>query len=133
MTDEPNETQAPGVSASPIETTAQITMLLEQEVKAVADPNVSVLLIELDPGDAGSPPHLHPGPVFGYVLEGKLRFQCEGHPEHIYEAGDAFWEPGRPVVHLLSANASETERTRFLALCIGAPGEPFITPVDPRS
>jgi hypothetical protein len=27
--------------------------------------------IELPPGDPGSPPHRHSGPVFGYMLEGE--------------------------------------------------------------
>ena len=108
----------------------EIFTVLAEEVKASGDPLVTMLIIELEPGAPGSPPHLHPGPVFGYVLEGELRFQCEGHPEHRYRAGDVFWEPGEPLVHVVSANASDTERTRFLAVCVGRRGAPPLIPVE---
>ncbi|WIX98661.1 cupin domain-containing protein [Amycolatopsis mongoliensis] len=36
------------------------------------------VVIEYPPGDAGTPPHRHPGPAFGYVLEGEMVFELEG-------------------------------------------------------
>ena len=35
-------------------------------------------LVELPPADAGVAPHRHSGPVFGYVLEGRILFELEG-------------------------------------------------------
>ena len=35
-------------------------------------------LVELPPADAGLEPHRHSGPVFGYVLEGRILFELEG-------------------------------------------------------
>jgi hypothetical protein len=35
-------------------------------------------LVELPPADAGLAPHRHSGPVFGYVLEGRVLFEIEG-------------------------------------------------------
>jgi quercetin dioxygenase-like cupin family protein len=29
-------------------------------------------VVEYPPGDPGAPPHRHPGPAFGYVLEGEM-------------------------------------------------------------
>ena len=93
--------------------------MLEQSAKAPTDePLVTMLMIELDPG-ASQPPHLHPGPIFSYVLEGELLFQCHGTEKVTYEEGDVFWEPGIDRPHLLAANPSSELRTRFLAICIG--------------
>lgn len=44
--------------------------------------------IELRPGDPGSPPHRHSGPVFGYVIEGELEFELEGAPSRVINAGE---------------------------------------------
>ena len=58
--------------------------------------------------------HRHPCPVVGYVLEGAVRMQLAGQPEAIYTAGDTFFETPADE-HVVSANASATERARFLA------------------
>ena len=34
---------------------------------------VMTVIIEFPPGDPGTPPHRHPGPAFGYMLEGAMR------------------------------------------------------------
>ena len=65
------------------------------------------------PGES-SEPHTHPCPVIVYVLEGSLRTQVTGQPEAIYKAGQSFYEAPNGV-HLVSANASKTDRARFLA------------------
>jgi quercetin dioxygenase-like cupin family protein len=110
--------------------TSVITTILEQEVDATERPLVTMQMIELDPGSPGAPKHLHPGPVFGYVLEGELLFQCEGMGQHTYKAGDVFWEPGGEVVHLLAANPNPDAGTKFLVLCVGRPGEPVTVFID---
>ncbi|MCI0355092.1 MAG: cupin domain-containing protein [Acidobacteria bacterium] len=74
---------------------------------------VTVVEVTYRPGGASSP-HRHPCPVFGYVVEGALRTQVQGEPEVIYQVGESFYE-GPNAVHLVSANASQTEPTRFLA------------------
>ena len=35
-------------------------------------------LVELPPADTGLSPHRHSGPVFGYMLEGRMLFELEG-------------------------------------------------------
>jgi quercetin dioxygenase-like cupin family protein len=38
------------------------------------------LLVTLPPGSAGTPPHRHTGPAFGYVIQGEMIFELEGDP-----------------------------------------------------
>jgi hypothetical protein len=45
------------------------------------DVEVLVISVDLPPGDPGSPPHCHCGPVFGLVTEGALRLRSEGEAE----------------------------------------------------
>lgn len=56
------------------------------------------VVIEWPPGHPGDRPHRHSGPCFGYVLAGAPRFELEGEPERVIKAGEAFWEPGKPML-----------------------------------
>ena len=89
-------------------------------------------LVELPPADDGLGPHRHSGPVFGYVLEGKILFEIEGEAPREIVAGEAFWEPGGDVVHYQMRNLDATGWSRFLAVCICAPGVDMITMLEPR-
>ena len=62
------------------------------------------VLITLPPGSAGTPPHRHTGPAFGYVIEGEMIFELEGDPECVVHAGETFWEPGGDVIHYQDGN-----------------------------
>ena len=87
---------------------------------------VSAAEVTTPPGP-GSARHHHPGFVFGYVIEGELRFQVEGQPEQVIPAGGMFYEaPG--AVHAVSASASPTKPVRFLALILAPKGVPLMTP-----
>lgn len=92
--------------------------------------NVMTVTIELEPGSAGSPPHRHSGPVFGYLIEGELVFELEGEPERIIRSGEAFWEPGGDVIHYQAANNLTDGRTTFLAVMVCAPGQEMLTYVS---
>jgi quercetin dioxygenase-like cupin family protein len=61
-----------------------------------------------------SPAHSHLCAVIGYVIEGAVRMQVKGEPEATYKAGQSLYEAPNGV-HAISANASKTERARFLA------------------
>ncbi len=72
-----------------------LTMLLEQQPPATPSPaEVMTATVTLPPGDPGTPPHWHSGPVFGYMLDGEMTFELEGQRERGIRAGEAFWEPG---------------------------------------
>jgi quercetin dioxygenase-like cupin family protein len=89
-------------------------------------------LVELPPADEGLPPHRHSGPVFGYLLEGRMLFELEGEAPREIVAGEAFWEPGGDVVHYQMSNLDATTWTRFVAVCICAPGVEMITVLEPQ-
>jgi quercetin dioxygenase-like cupin family protein len=89
-------------------------------------------LVELPPADAGLAPHRHSGPVFGYMLEGRMLFEIEGEAPREIAAGEAFWEPGGDVVHYQAANLEPERWSRFIAVCICAPGVDMITMLDPE-
>jgi quercetin dioxygenase-like cupin family protein len=109
-----------------------LTTLLEATPPFMPDPaNVRVARVDLPPGDPGAPPHWHPGPDFGYVVEGELRLEIEGQPERIVRAGEAFWEPGGDTIHYRSANNLADGWTRFVVINTGPPHEELFTPADP--
>jgi quercetin dioxygenase-like cupin family protein len=88
-------------------------------------------LVELPPADAGLAPHRHAGPVFGYMLEGRMLFELEGREPVEIVAGEAFWEPGGDVVHYQTRNLEPSTWSRFAAVCICAPGVDMITMLEP--
>ncbi|MCZ1002845.1 cupin domain-containing protein [Streptomyces mirabilis] len=88
--------------------------------------------VEWEPGDTGTPPHRHSGPAFGYVIEGAVRFELEGEPERVIEAGGTFWEPGGDVIHYQDGNALADTRTRFVVTMMCAPGKPMLELVSER-
>lgn len=69
---------------------------------------VTTLEVTIGPG-AGSPPHRHPGPVFGYVLEGEFETQLGDGPVQRLKAGDTFYEQTM-VLHAVSRNPSDKKQ-----------------------
>jgi quercetin dioxygenase-like cupin family protein len=97
-----------------------------------AGAHMMTALVEFPPGDPGSPPHRHSGPVAGYMLEGEMRFEIEGEPERVIRAGEAFWEPGGDVIHYQDGNNRTDARDRYLITMLCVPGQPMITLVDEK-
>lgn len=87
----------------------------------------SLVTVSYAPG-AGSQPHRHPGPVFGYILEGAIVSQVEPGPPITYRAGEAFYEPPMHV-HRVSRNASKTRPAKLLAFVITEKGQPLTLPM----
>lgn len=67
-------------------------------------------------GQAGKPHH-HPGPVFGYVLEGEFEFAIDDQPSKVFKAGETFYEP-TGCLHRVTRNARANGKTRVLAVII---------------
>ena len=80
-----------------------------QEAKA------TTVEVTLGPGQS-SPPHRHPGPVFGYVLEGEYEWAINDQPVKNLKAGDTFYEP-TGCLHRVSRNAGKT-KARVLAVLL---------------
>ena len=111
----------------------KVTDLLEVTPPWIPDgAHAMTQLVELPPADPGVAPHRHSGPVFGYVLEGRILFELEGEAPREIVAGQAFWEPGGDVVHYQVANLDADSCSRFLAVCICAPGVDMITMLTPE-
>jgi quercetin dioxygenase-like cupin family protein len=72
--------------------------------------------VTLGPGQA-SAPHRHPGPAFGYVLEGEYEWAIDDNAAKILKAGDTFYEP-TGCLHRLSRNPSKEGKTRILAVVL---------------
>jgi quercetin dioxygenase-like cupin family protein len=72
--------------------------------------------VTLEP-DRGSAPQRHPGPVFGYVLEGEYEWAIDDHAVRTLKAGDTFYEPTN-CLHRVSRNPSDKARARVLAVVL---------------
>ena len=108
-----------------------LTMLMAERPPFVPPgAEAMTVLIELPPGDPGSPPHRHSGPVFGYMVEGEMIFELEGEPERVIRAGEAFWEPGGDVIHYQAANNLTDRWSRFVVVMLCVPGQPMLVYVD---
>ena len=88
------------------------------------------ILVTLPPGSPGAPPHRHPGPAFGYVIEGEMIFEREGEPERVVRAGEAFWEPGGDVIHYHDGNNLPDTETVFVVTMFGIKDQPMLVPVS---
>jgi quercetin dioxygenase-like cupin family protein len=77
---------------------------------------VTTVEVTLGPGIAGKP-HRHPGPIFGYVLEGEFELGLDDKPATTLKAGETFYEPGG-ALHRISRNPSSKTTTRVLAVIL---------------
>jgi quercetin dioxygenase-like cupin family protein len=97
---------------------AKVTLVFDRPIPNVSGKSVRGVLVEYAPG-ASSPAHTHAPSAFIYatVLEGAIRSQINDNPAQIYHAGENFVEePGDH--HRVSANASETQPMRMLAVFV---------------
>jgi quercetin dioxygenase-like cupin family protein len=68
--------------------------------------------VTYEPGQAGAP-HRHPGPTFGYVVEGEYEWAIDDQPSKILKVGDTFYEPSG-CLHRVSRNPGKV-KTRVIA------------------
>jgi quercetin dioxygenase-like cupin family protein len=80
------------------------------------DSKVSFVEVSLEPGEENAP-HRHPGPVFGYVLEGEFEWAINNEPAKVFKAGDTFYEPAG-CLHRVSKSAAKKGKTRVLAVVV---------------
>jgi quercetin dioxygenase-like cupin family protein len=97
---------------------AKVTLAFDHPLPNVPGKSIRGVLVEYGPGGS-SPAHTHPNSAFIYatVLEGSMRSQLNDGPVITYRAGESFSEsPGDR--HGVSANASDTEPMRLLAVFV---------------
>lgn len=117
----------PPIGPSPTNT---LEVLLHQNPAIAAGSGAMIATVTIPPGDPGSGPHRHSGPVFGYVLEGAILFELEGAEPYPIKAGEAFWEPGFDVVHYQAANLRDDIESKFVVFMLCAPDEPMMVFLD---
>jgi quercetin dioxygenase-like cupin family protein len=96
----------------------KVTLVYDHELPNVPGKSIRGVLVEYGPGGS-SGAHTHPSSAFIYatVLEGAIRSQVNDGPVTTYRAGESFSEnPGDR--HRVSANASDTEPARLLAVFV---------------
>ena len=119
-------------SGSDTATSPLVTVVSSHDAPPVpATAELMTIHVALPPGSAGTPPHRHSGPAFGYVIRGEMLFELEGEPERVIPTGGSFWEPGGDRIHYQDANNSLDTVTEFVVMMFGVPGEPMLTLVDP--
>jgi len=75
--------------------------------------------LDLPPGDPGSPPHRHSGPVFGYMLEGEMIFELEGGTGAAAGPAGAASGGWELVVRVFLAGATGVIGRRLVPLLVG--------------
>lgn len=100
----------------------KVTPLQQQSLKDVPGKQLQMVTVDYAPGQA-SVPHVHPGSVVAYVLEGEVVSKLAGGAEVRYRAGESWYEPPG-VPHLVSRNGSSRKPARLLAVLITGENEP---------
>jgi len=96
----------------------KLTTLSEKDITEKLDgkkAKATTVEVTLEPGQA-STPHRHPGPVFGYVIEGAYEWAIDDQAAKTLKAGDTFYEP-TGCLHRVSKNPGNA-RTRVLAVLL---------------
>ena len=97
---------------------SKITLVFDRALPNVPGKSMKGVLVEYPPGGS-NPAHTHPHSAFIYatVLEGAIRSKVNDGPEKVYRAGESWAEvPGDH--HVVSANASDTQPARLLAVFV---------------
>jgi quercetin dioxygenase-like cupin family protein len=106
----------------------KITQILETTTTAAGQPirfpqgdnQMTGFIIELAPGGQVGR-HVHPVPLFSYILEGTLTVEVEGHGTRTFRAGEGFVD----VVNLWHNGRNLGDRpVRFLVVFAGQKGTP---------
>ena len=98
--------------------TRKVTVVFDHVLPNLPGKSMRGALVEYGPGGS-SAAHTHPNSAFIYatVLEGAIRSQVNDGPVTVYRAGENWSEmPGDH--HKVSANASDTEPAKLLAVFV---------------
>ena len=73
--------------------------------------------------------HRHAGSVTAYITKGEIRSQLAGGAVETFKVGQSFFEPPG-AMHLVSANASNTEPAELIAVFVADEGAQLTTFVE---
>ena len=97
----------------------QVKLLSQKDLTEKLDgkkAKATMLEVTLAPGEVEAA-HRHPGPAFGYILEGEYEWAIDGNKPTIFKAGDTFYEP-TGCLHDISRNPSKKNKTRLIAVVV---------------
>ena len=122
-----------GALAHDRENAEAVKVLSARDVKETLDgkdAKATTVELALEPGQAGTP-HRHPGPVFGYVLEGEYELGLDDQPTKVLKAGETFYE-ATGCLHRVSKNPAAKGNTRVLAVVLHPRDARQITIPEPK-
>lgn len=105
--------------------------LMKQPLVDVVGKDVMMATVTLAPGQSAAP-HLHPGSIFAYVLQGDVVSQLESQAPRTYHVGDSWYEPPR-AHHLVTRNPSADKPATLLVWAIVGPQDPIKLPLTQTS
>ena len=109
-----------------------VTVTADEPIPNLPGKRLVSHVVGYSPG-ANSTAHRHGSSTFiyAYIPLGEIRSQVDGEPARVYRAGEAWFErPG--AHHRVSANASDTEPARLLAVFIVDAADEQLTIPDPQ-
>lgn len=106
----------------------KVEVIASYALPNVPGKRVTVVRVAYGPGGF-TPPHRHSGSVTAYVTKGQVRSQLKGGPLELFEVGQSFFEPPG-AIHLVSANASNTEPAELIAVFVADEGAELTTLLD---
>ena len=105
-------------------------VLLHTNTPITPDSGAMIATVTIPPGDPGSGPHRHSGPVFGYMIKGEMLFELEGQEPYVIKEGQGFWEPGFDLVHYRASNLRNDIEAKFVVVMLCAPKVPMMVYLD---
>jgi len=102
---------------------AKADTLLETPLEGVEGKTVIIKHFEFPPGHVGGW-HTHSGPVFVYVLEGKLTIDTENTGPKSVSAGELFQEP--IGIKMQARNLSTTSPLKIVVFQVSDTGKPMM-------
>ena len=97
----------------------QVKLLSQKDIIEKLDgkkAKATMVEVTLAPGQVEAA-HRHPGPAFGYVLEGEYEWAIDHNKPKIFKAGDTFYEP-TGCLHSIGRNPNTKDKTRFIAVVL---------------
>jgi quercetin dioxygenase-like cupin family protein len=106
---------------------AKVTPVLSKDLTGLSGKEGALITVEYQPGGE-SGIHRHNAHVFVYVLEGSVVMQVQGAKQITLGPGETFYETPDDI-HVVSRNASKTERAKLLVFFVKDKGAPIAAPV----
>jgi quercetin dioxygenase-like cupin family protein len=107
----------------------KVEVISSHAVPDIPGKRVTIVRVTYGPGGL-TPPHRHAGAVTAYITKGQIRSQLKGGPIEIFDVGQSFFEPPG-AIHLVSANASNTDWAELIAIFVADEGAQLTTLIEP--